>query len=819
MKTPKPFILIGIIIITLIVIALISKTSLTGKATLTDRKLITQKGVCPPFNLYDEEGNLIDPVNNVNTGKPYSPKQTCGKCHDYEKITQGFHFQQGKDEQATGLVAERYQWVSHPGNYGGNWCSPAPLYNYLSDKENSSAKEMDMTSFTFITNGCGTCHPGGGPFETDRNGNRYDKYMETAGFTAGGNNNFDGDYYKAHWNRSGVAEGDCNLCHLPEYDYKGRNDHLAKWNFRWMATAGSGLAKVEGSVKDSVEVKVTYDLAKFSPDGKVSMHLVREPRNETCLNCHSKPQWKKRGASFSAQTDVHMAKGLKCVDCHVAGSMAADERIKGKEVHQFGKGDDPSGFVRNDLDNTMRTCKDCHISGYLNAPIAKHTWLPELHLDKLSCQACHIPQRRVKSALVQVSDVFNPGTKITPPPKYTWTFYDQHMNYWNHYGELAMFTAKDQPADPFIPQFAKYKGQIFPVNPVHSAWPAIYTPGKSGLHQPRMKDIYDMWMAHRKDKSIYPELAVISDDNKDSIPEVNRPEEIDAFIHAVTSLLSGKGYDLTQRKVVWVNNDRMYFSGKEFQKMDKETWESSPYASVYKYSHDVFPAKAGLGAKGCTDCHSLKSDIFFAQVVKYPFGENGNPITEPQFVRLGMGPFFAWNSAVREQYIKTLEYPAAIFLLLTILLSVLCFINSKENYFRVSLKHLWMVYGILVIGFILVYLKSDLSSYILPERMTLDKNHFLVSVAALLAGIYSWLEMRKNNESKSLLGKFQFVLIAVAVVSGLVMLIKFEAIYSLVRIAYSLFDLAVVLSTIVSVIYFIRTQMKHLQFDTSKKEG
>ena len=55
-----------------------------NKPVLTDRKLITQSGVCPPFNLYDEDGNIIDPVNNINSEKPYSPKQTCGKCHDYD---------------------------------------------------------------------------------------------------------------------------------------------------------------------------------------------------------------------------------------------------------------------------------------------------------------------------------------------------------------------------------------------------------------------------------------------------------------------------------------------------------------------------------------------------------------------------------------------------------------------------------------------------------------------------------------------------------------------------------------------------------------
>jgi len=804
---PILFIVINAI---LIVITIWGARVKDKKSNLTDRDLTTKSGVCPPFYLYDEEGNIIDPVNDINAEKPYSPKQTCGKCHDYEKITQGFHFQQGKDETATGTFAERYQWVSNPGNYGGNWCSPAPLYNYLSKKTNTSSKEMDMTSFTFITNGCATCHPGGGPLEFDREGFRYDKHMDSLKYTAGGINNFDGDYFQAHWNRSGVIEADCNLCHLPEYDYKGRNEHLAKFNFRWMATVGSGLALIEGSVKDTIDVKVKYNLSKFGPDGKVSMHLVREPRNETCLNCHSKPQWKKRGASFTEFTDVHIAKGLKCVDCHAAGSMASDTRIKGKEVHQFGKGDDPSGYVRNDLDNTMRTCTDCHTTGYLNAPIAKHLWLPDLHLDKLACQSCHIPERKVKSALVQVSDIYNPGTKITPPAKYVWTFYDQNMNYWNHYGELTMFTAKDQPSDPFIPQYAKYKGQIFPVNAVHSAWPGIYTEGKKGLDQPKMKDIWGMWMAHRKDNSKYSELSKITDNNSDTIPDVNTPEEIDAFINSVTACLKDLGYDLQGKKVVWVNNDRMYLNGIDYKMLEKETWESSPYASVYKYSHDVFPANAGLGINGCTDCHSLKSDLFYRQIVKYPFGEDGNPVTESQYKRLDMSGLMVWLSAVREQIIKSFEYPAILFLLITILISVACYVNRKQNYVPVKAIHLFLGYIFVMAVFVLVYLKPDVNSYILPNSLILDKNHFIITVLALIAGVFTLLIMKKKQQSSSLLFRLQLIFLVIAAVSGLLMMIKFDAIYQIVRIAYTLFDVSVVLSVITSIIYLIKTQFQML---------
>jgi len=84
-------------------------------------KKISVEGVCPPFYLYDEQGSVIDPVHGINSDKPYSPKQTCGRCHDYNKTTEGFHFQQGRGEKPIALTAERCLWVTSPGNYGGNW--------------------------------------------------------------------------------------------------------------------------------------------------------------------------------------------------------------------------------------------------------------------------------------------------------------------------------------------------------------------------------------------------------------------------------------------------------------------------------------------------------------------------------------------------------------------------------------------------------------------------------------------------------------------------------------------------------------------------
>jgi hypothetical protein len=382
------------------------------------------------------------------------------------------------------------------------------------------------------------------------------------------------------------------------------------------------------------------------------------------------------------------------------------------------------------------------------------------------------------------------------------------MNYWNHYGELTQFTAKDQPSDPFTPTYAKYKGQIFPVNAVHSAWPAIYTEGEKGLHQPKMKDIYTMWTTHKKDKSKYPELALLKDNNNDSIPEVNRPEEIDAFINSVTAYMNDAGYELGKRKIVWVNNDRMYFNAKDYKTMEKETWESSPYASVYKYNHDVFPAKAGLGINGCTDCHSTSSKMLFGQVVKYPFGDDGNPVYEPQYTRLGMSAFGVWNSAIREQFIKTLQYPAFFFLLLVVALSVLVAINHNGKHFNVTASELTIAYIILTVVFALTYLKQDVASYILPSRWNLDKNHFYITVLALSISVFAWLKMKKERKAKSILGSIMPIGLIVTIAAGGLMMLKFDAIKPLVAVAYTLFDAGIVVLIFCSIVCLVKDQFK-----------
>jgi len=337
---------------------------------------------------------------------------------------------------------------------------------------------------------------------------------------------------------------------------------------------------------------------------------------------------------------------------------------------------------------------------------------------------------------------------------------------------------------------------------VHSAWPAIYTPGKPGLHQPRMKDIYDMWMAHKADNSVYPELVNIKDDNEDLIPELNRAEEIDGFIAAVTKCLINKDYDLSERKVVWVNNDRMYFSSTEFETLPKEDWEASPYASVYKYSHDVFPAKAGLGATGCTDCHSFNSSFMFAQTLQYPFDENGNPVTIPQYKRLGISGFMAATGAIRESIVKPVFY----FVLAAFIIYLIAglFIRNLVNTGRINRKQRQLIVflasaGILAAA-VFAWFAGDLSSYMFPTRLFLDANHFIISVAVLIVGILFFVNDKPAGGKIFKINLLSAILL-VTIVAGVFMLVKLDFLSLLTGLAYTVYDLSLIAILILNIFY------------------
>ena len=73
----------------------------------------------PPIVLLDHDGNEI----SLDSQAPYSPKQTCGECHDYDLITNAYHFQQGRTDADGNIVVRddldpKNPWLISRGMYG-----------------------------------------------------------------------------------------------------------------------------------------------------------------------------------------------------------------------------------------------------------------------------------------------------------------------------------------------------------------------------------------------------------------------------------------------------------------------------------------------------------------------------------------------------------------------------------------------------------------------------------------------------------------------------------------------------------------------------
>ncbi len=74
-------------------------------------------GTCATFHLKTDKGEQINPITGENADQPYSTRQSCGSCHDYSKISDGYHFQMGWAKANDGF-SNKYPWVLSPGMTG-----------------------------------------------------------------------------------------------------------------------------------------------------------------------------------------------------------------------------------------------------------------------------------------------------------------------------------------------------------------------------------------------------------------------------------------------------------------------------------------------------------------------------------------------------------------------------------------------------------------------------------------------------------------------------------------------------------------------------
>ena len=298
----------------------------------------------------DFDDEKVSPAAALPT--PFSQAKTCGQCHDVAAAHGGSHFRTGLDTNDTpaSVQVEPWFWADE----GLGLAIPLSLHG----QDGAFApRDLGLSAFEW-TKMFGRSFPGGGIGGDPR------ALGEVAGT-------------RQRWFVTGPLEANCLACHQQgsAYDSSEWARQVLRENFSAAAVAASGLGTVDGMNERmhgawaaaenpddhlfNVPQKVSYDLARFDAKQRCAFP-VGKPQSERCLACHAVSQ--KGMPSHAILGDVHLQRGMTCVDCH-----------------------------KNGMDHRIRTtsCRDCHIEPKGAGPHPRHAGIPLVHFEKLSCTVCH----------------------------------------------------------------------------------------------------------------------------------------------------------------------------------------------------------------------------------------------------------------------------------------------------------------------------------------------------------------------------------------------------------------------------------------------
>ncbi|RKY11771.1 MAG: hypothetical protein DRP65_03290 [Planctomycetota bacterium] len=507
------------------------------------------------INLYDHQDFITWPGGEPQN--PFSLRITCGKCHDYETISRGWHFNAGFESVLDPESGQKVPVKIDPGRVSEPWiywdCQTAtqiPL-SYRPWPGTYRPEQLGVSKWWF-TRIFGRHLPGGGVSVRD----------ETADLDP-----------KDRWAVSGDLEINCLTCHSasPSYNQSEFANQIAKQNFRWAATAASGLATVTGSVKalpglwlptdGSKDVpNVVYHKSRFLPEQKTFIDIQKKISNKRCLYCHST-----KNIGAHTDEDVHLSAGLSCVDCHRNGLDHVITRGYEGEPNQPGH---------------VASCKGCHlpaesspvpVSGRLGAPEPAHPGIPTVHFDKLTCTACHSGPWPGKTTIrAKTSRAHALGT--------------QNVNI----------------SDETLPHI----------------FSPVFIPDQTGKIGPH-KIIWPSFWAHLKGRQVVPIAPQIVKEaagnilyHKLELESATWPKLTDQMVTQVLGILASE--NSRQGRPVYICGGKLYCLDDSGKLTEQEHPAAGPYA--WPIAHDVRPAAQSLGVRGCADCHATDAPFFFGAV-------------------------------------------------------------------------------------------------------------------------------------------------------------------------------------------------------------
>ncbi|HNT34942.1 MAG TPA: hypothetical protein PKH07_08095, partial [bacterium] len=255
------------------------------------------------ITLYDENGEVIDPEDDF--APVYSPKGTCGKCHAYDQIASGWHFNASDSDRPTGRRAQA--WLYTDQRMG--------IQIPIAERDWPGVykpEDIGLSAWQFVLT-FGRHHTGGGIAEPPAD--------------AEGELN-------ARWAISGGLAIDCMICHSADgnYDQNERVGQIERQNLRWAPLAASGIAAIRGAAKtlrddydpmmaamtpDQAGPKVLFDKTRFDLDDRVFFDMAKRPKSERCLCCQTnRDVGEGVPESWQHDQDVHLNAGMSCADCH-----------------------------------------------------------------------------------------------------------------------------------------------------------------------------------------------------------------------------------------------------------------------------------------------------------------------------------------------------------------------------------------------------------------------------------------------------------------------------------------------------------------------
>lgn len=524
-----------------------------------------------PENEDGEKGTQIKPDDKFPL--PFSTRITCGECHNYEEIKQGWHFNVIDSNESPGRPGQ--PWIY----FDSKLCTQIPI-SYRPWPGTYKPEQIGLSEFQF-TRIFGRHMPGGGPGEVEATGD---------------------DDIGAQM-VSGKLEINCLVCHNAHY---GQNmggvtgysvQVSSNRNFRWAATASSDIAEVTGSaakmdifydpffpdpdIEDAPTVK--YRKEAFNENNEVLLQIVREVPNDRCYYCHSNLDQKsgEKTEKWTQDEDVHLSAGLKCVDCHRNGLN-----------HNITRGYTEEGIISDNPLVTTSTCESCHLpdekgepkAGRLGAPIPKHPGIPSIHFDNLTCTACHSgPWPQDQTGLVKTSRAHRLGTpNVNKEPDTL-----PHI--------VSPILAKQQG---IIAEYAE-EGTVVLVGeklaPHKALWPNFWGVFDGNNVTPIAISTVDKALGDMFDKLELP--------YHEGWPELTEEVIADALM-ALNKSVDGKASYISAGKLFNLDD-----SG---QLQQQEHPAAQPY--LWPIAHNVRPAAQALGVRYCTDCHATDAPFFFGDV-------------------------------------------------------------------------------------------------------------------------------------------------------------------------------------------------------------